>query len=124
MYTMNCTYTVIIVAIIMITPCPCTYIGISITYSMWIFVTIIYAAFLPDTIILPRIFSHTHMMFFRRLFYHYCFEISWVNTRQGTNIYPQKWDFKDDFPNFPFGGISIRSLEGKNLDILEKTLHV
>ena len=97
MYTMNCTYTVIIVAIIMITPCPCTYIGISITYSMWIFVTIIYAAFLPDTIILPRIFSHTHMMFFRRLFYHYCFEISWVNTRQGTNIYPQKWDFKDDF---------------------------
>ena len=63
-------------------------------------------------------------MFFRRLFYHYCFEISWVNTRQGTNIYPQKWDFKDDFPNFPFGGISIRSLEGKNLDILEKTLHV
>ena len=31
----------------------------------------------------------THMMFFRRLFYHYCFEISWVNTLQGTNISPK-----------------------------------
>ena len=38
-------------------------------------------------------------------------------TLQGTITYPpQKWAFwVDDFPNFPFGGICIHSLEGNNM---------
>ena len=40
------------------------------------------------------------------------FYISEIHTVQGTNISPPKGTLEADVPNFPFGGICDRSLEG------------
>ena len=62
--------------------------------------------------------SHHAVFYCDRIFLEMFFEIKLSGnngTLQGTNISPKKWHFEDDFPNFPFGGICIHSLEGSKL---------